>query len=269
MQFQHLPFFLGAVAVWSQVATAIAGAENITILDESDLRADAAHVFLSCLNASNVTYQLFVEDGATIVYPPNNRTYDFEGVDQWLEQCMMMTSRTVVAAAMDSINPSYGYLNSIPATEATYAWLMEQGARGLNVTGTMPVTDESSLFARGDNEMEENLIEGRSFTKYWGYLSNPRQCPNLNAKICIVGNCIVRTEVWRSVKFTNPSALMYLKMEIWPHHRCSTTGTDARRFWIGPMESSRCWERRTYAFKGVYTSTRQSAVSWLASLVSL
>ncbi|KAJ5671399.1 hypothetical protein N7507_000526 [Penicillium longicatenatum] len=194
MQFQLLPVILASVVFWSQVTTAVAGGQNITILDESDLRADAAHVFLSCLKASNVTYQLFVEDGATIVYPANNRTLDFEGVDEWLEQCMMMTSRTVVAAVMDSVKPSYGYTNSIPATEATYAWLIQQGARGLNVTGTKSMTDESSLFSRAGGEMEEGMVEGRSFSHYWGYMSDAKECPNTNVKICTVGNCIVRTE---------------------------------------------------------------------------
>ncbi|KAJ5949886.1 hypothetical protein N7454_001470 [Penicillium verhagenii] len=101
---------------------------------------------------------------------------------------------------MDSIKPSYGYLNSIPATEATYAWLIEQGARGLEVIGTKPMTDESSLSARAGGEIEE------------------------------VDLCIVRTAVWRSAKFVNRSGTLYLKIEIWPHHRCSSPLNDYKRF---------------------------------------
>ncbi|KAJ5986583.1 hypothetical protein N7451_010948 [Penicillium sp. IBT 35674x] len=150
MHFQLLPVFLAAVAVG-----------NITLLAEEELRPDAARIFLSCLNASDVTYRLYVEDGAIIVFPPDNRVCDFDGIDECLEQCMMIISRTVVAAVQDSIEPSYGYLNSIPATEATYTWLLEEGARGLEATGKRPIIIDSHSTAWTEDEPEEYMTEER------------------------------------------------------------------------------------------------------------
>lgn len=162
MQFRFLPAFLTAMAVWSQVATAVTLSRNITVFEESKLGPDAAHIFLSCLNASDVTYRLYVEDGAITVFPPDNRICDFDGIDEWLEQCMMIVSRMVVAAVQDSIEPSYGYLNSIPATEATYAWLLEEGARGLHATGTRPMIIGSPLTDWTEDETEECMIKESS-----------------------------------------------------------------------------------------------------------
>ncbi|KAJ5805908.1 uncharacterized protein N7503_003510 [Penicillium pulvis] len=159
MHFQLLPVFLAAVAIWSQVATAAVLSRNITFFEESELLPGAAHIFLSCLNASDVTYRLYVEDGAIIVFPSDKRMCDFDGIDEWLEQCMMITSSTVVAMVQDSIKPSYGYLNSIPAIEATYAWLLEKGARGLHTTGKRPIFIDSPLIDWIEDGTEEYMGE--------------------------------------------------------------------------------------------------------------
>ncbi|PYI04547.1 hypothetical protein BO78DRAFT_290462, partial [Aspergillus sclerotiicarbonarius CBS 121057] len=111
-------------------------AGNITIMGRGDLHQDTADQFLGCPNATGMVYRLFVEEGNTMVLPPENQTTDLFGTDGPLLECMMQVSSAMAVLSMDADEPDERLASSVGVDLVTYTWLLDQGARGLCAIGT-------------------------------------------------------------------------------------------------------------------------------------
>ncbi|KAJ5673274.1 hypothetical protein N7507_002401 [Penicillium longicatenatum] len=127
---------LAVTPLCAQAAAVLDQAHNITVRGPTDLNQDVANTFLSCLNATEVQYRLYVEESVTVVHPTVNRTIDFEGADERLRGCMSLTTQNMSIAAEDGTGSDTDGIDSIHASRATFPWLVSQGAQGLHVIGT-------------------------------------------------------------------------------------------------------------------------------------
>lgn len=152
MQFQPWAALFTAMSLWLHLVSATE-AQNIRVLGRTELRQNVSDLFLDCLNITQTSYRLYVDEGMTIILPPENRTMDYEGADELLMECMMFFSDKMSLAAEDAIGFNSQHLNSIAATDASHAWFVARGAQGLHAVGTRPASVESRLLAR-DKEDE-------------------------------------------------------------------------------------------------------------------
>lgn len=262
MQLKAWPAILAIAPICIQAAAVVDQAQNMTVRGRTDLSQDVANTFLSCLNATEVQYRLYVDEGITVVRPVVNRTIDFDGTDERLRGCMMLTTRNMSIAAEDATSSGEGG-NGIHASRATFPWLVSQGAQGLHAIGTMkpgsPVQLDSSLVSRDVSEMKASLLEGRSFSHYWAFLSDYKSCASESFSVKYAGECHTYAQAYKSVMFGNPSGIWYLEVLIWPHHRC--TNGQTRKIMVYPMDYSECHTKDTYSFHGIFTS-KSSALSW-------
>ncbi|KAJ5729771.1 uncharacterized protein N7483_004279 [Penicillium malachiteum] len=91
MQFKSWLAALLAVPMCAH-AVAVGQTHNITVCGPTALDKDVADSFLFCLNATQVRYGLYIDEGVTVVYPVVNRTIDFDGADERLFDCMILST---------------------------------------------------------------------------------------------------------------------------------------------------------------------------------
>lgn len=251
-------------------AAAVNQSRNITVRGPTSLDKDVADSFLSCLNATEVRYALYIDEGVTIVHPVVNRTIDFDGADEHLFSCMMLSVQNMSIAAEDFAASENENTHSIHASRATFPWLVSHGAVGLQVIGTQKpgssLQPDSSLASWDVDEMQASRLLKRSVSHFWAYVSDYKSCASSDLLTPYVNECHTYNQAYASVKFENPSLIYYLEVEIWPHHRCEKG--QARKIVIYPLESSECHTRTTYSFYGRYT-TKKSALSWLSGSTNL
>ncbi|RHZ57687.1 uncharacterized protein CDV56_107091 [Aspergillus thermomutatus] len=265
MRPQKWPILLCAAAsAWIQAVEATDAVRNITVLGPTALHQHTADNFLTCLNATEISYRLYVDEGIATVLPPGNRTIDFSGVDERLLECMKMSTDKVSIAAEDTTEYNENHASSVHTVQVTYAWLVEQGAVGLHAVGTRLVSLEEGLTAREEDE-EVNAagsqLEKRSFSHYSAYLSDFLHCPSDDVRIFKSNKCHSYQTKWKSVEYSNLSGDLYLEMQIWPHHGCQKK--QQKKFVVAPLKTSVCYNRNTFSFWGEYVGTKKKAYAWL------
>ncbi|PWY91296.1 hypothetical protein BO94DRAFT_617809 [Aspergillus sclerotioniger CBS 115572] len=234
MLFQPLSILL--LTAGAHLASSTSLASNITILGPDDLHQSIAETFLICLNAINIPYRLYVDAGTTTILPLTNRTIDTTGTDAPLLDCMMSASNTMNLAAEDTTYSNENHAISIPATEATYAWLLKHSAQGLHPIGSKPSIPMAT--------------HKRSLLHYWSYLSDYSECTSEDFHVSYTNDCHNWWSAYKSVQFENPSGSEYLHLRIWPHHKCSQG--NSRTVIVAPMKLHACVERTTYSYYGRY-----------------
>ncbi|GLA50018.1 hypothetical protein AnigIFM63604_006032 [Aspergillus niger] len=245
-----------------QVIQATDVVRNVTMLGPTTLHQHVADGFLTCLNATEISYRLYVDDGTTTVIPLSNRTIDFTGIDERLLECMKMSADTMSVAAEDTVEYNENHAGSMGAFQATYAWLVQNGAVGLRPVGSRSVTMEEGLTSREDKgELNAGLLEKRSFSHYSAYLSYHKECPSDDVRIFKSDKCHSYVTKWKSVEFQNLSGNLYLEVQIWPHHGCQKK--QQKRLVVLPLKTSYCFNRNTFSFWGEYVGTKKKAYAWL------
>ncbi|RAH42631.1 uncharacterized protein BO95DRAFT_233985 [Aspergillus brunneoviolaceus CBS 621.78] len=255
--------------LWTALLTGAAAlhgamAQNITVYGAAELPAGATETFLTCLSSLETSYRVYVDSGMTVILPPgSNQIITLDGADSGLYDCLTVSEvmTGMQLAVEDTVKTDANQEeNSIPASAATYAWLLAQGAQGQTPIGTRPsasansttIHDEDEGLGRRDDD--HRGLAKRTHYHYYGYLSDYSACTDSALVTRYGSTCYNHNQAYYGVRFENAFAEKILTMIIWPHHRCENG--NVRSFTVAPLSLSACQSRTTYSYYGHYVTCK-------------